>query len=531
MLGHVERISIESTGYFSKIVTDYIRDAETILPFYDHKMSFEGIEASISKRKTYTTNRKLLVEELNKQYCIIGCSSTVQQQINLLLQENTFTICTAHQPNIFSGHLYFVYKILHAIALAKQLAERYPAHHFVPVYYMGSEDADLEELGHINVDGEPVIWETDQKGAVGRMNTKGLEKMIERLRGQFSAMPFGAAIIDIFQHAYSKFSNIQEATLYFVDALFGKYGLVVLIPDNAALKREFNEVVKEELKQQFAYPLVQTAAAALSQHYKVQASGRPINLFYLDAHGRNRIEQREDSFAVVNTQMIFSEAELMQMVDEHPERFSANVILRGVFQEMILPNVAFIGGGGEIAYWLELKDVFEKLAVPFPVLVLRNSFLLIDDVAAKQMRKLNLSTADLFESELANTQKLVHELSHHSFSVLDSIQASDKLFVQLKTQAHKIDPTLVQHIHALGHQFNKKLENVEKKMLRAEKKKHEASIRQLQKLRAKLFPNNSLQERMDNLIPLYAQYGSVLLDHLLAHSNGLEKAFTILHLG
>jgi bacillithiol synthase len=530
MSGHVERIPVESTGYFSKIVTDYINESSTIRPFYKHAMSFEGIEASIVDRKSSSTNRALLVDELNKQYSLIGCSVMVQQQIDSLLQENTFTVCTAHQPNIFTGHLYFVYKILHAIALAKELTERFAGHHFVPVYYMGSEDADLDELGHINIDGEPLVWETNQTGAVGRMKTKGLEKMIERLNGQFGTMPFGREIIEIFQHAYTKFSNMQDATLYFVDALFGKYGLVVLMPDNAHLKREFNQVVKDELKNQFSYPLVQETAAQLGAHYKVQASGRPINLFYLDENGRNRIEQKDDSFAVLNTKIIFSEAEIMQMVDEHPERFSANVILRGVFQEMILPNVAFIGGGGEIAYWLELKEVFAKVGVPYPVLVLRNSFLLVNDAAQKQMRKLNLSNSDLFQSELDITKKLVDALSHNSFSLFESIQANDRLFVSLKNQAHKIDPTLVQHINALGHQFNKQLENVEKKMLRAEKKKHEASIRQLQKLRKQLFPNNSLQERVDNLIPFYAKYGFVLLDHLLANSGWLGTDFTIMQL-
>ncbi len=530
MLGHVERLPIESTGYFSKIVTDYLHQAETIRPFYKHAMSLEGIAASIAERKTYATNRTVLVEELNKQYSLIGCSPIVQQQINLLLQDNCFTICTAHQPNIFTGHLYFVYKILHAIALAKELVERFPDNHFVPVYYMGSEDADLDELGHLNIDGEPLTWETNQIGAVGRMKTKGLEKLIDRLKGQFGALPFGHEIIGIFEHAYTQFNNIQDATLYFVDALFGKYGLVVLMPDNANLKREFNAVVKEELKNQFSYPLVQKTAEQLSAHYKVQASGRPINLFYLDENGRNRIEQKDDSFAVVNTKMIFSEAEMMQMVEEHPERFSANVILRGVLQEIILPNVAFIGGGGEIAYWLELKEVFAKMGVPYPVLVLRNSFLLVEDETQKQMRKLNLTNSDLFETELNNTYKLMQTLSNNSFSVLESIQTNDRLFVQLKNQASKIDPTLLQHINALGHQFNKKLENVEKKMLRAEKKKHEASIRQLQKLRKRLFPNNSLQERVDNLIPFYSTHGSVLFDHLLSVSAGFAENLIILHL-
>ena len=162
-------IDYRQTGYFSALVTDYISGEELLAPFYKHPASVAGIKAAIDARKKYPTNRKLLVEVLTKQYASIAASDKVKANIDKLLLENTFTITTAHQPNILTGPLYFIYKILHAIKLAELLAAEMPGSAFVPVYYMGSEDADLDELGHVFINGEKHQWQTKQTGAVGRM--------------------------------------------------------------------------------------------------------------------------------------------------------------------------------------------------------------------------------------------------------------------------------------------------------------------------------------------------------------------------
>ena len=142
-------INYQQTGYFSKLVTDYISGNKLLQPFYKHPVSLQGIKSAIAERKKYPTDRQLLVDALTKQYASIETSGKVKANIDKLLLQNTFTITTAHQPNIFTGPLYFIYKILHAIKLAASLAVQIPDSDFVPVYYMGSEDADLDELGHV----------------------------------------------------------------------------------------------------------------------------------------------------------------------------------------------------------------------------------------------------------------------------------------------------------------------------------------------------------------------------------------------
>src|SRR5690606_23930744 len=143
--------------------------------FYKHRPNLGGIGNAIKERMAFNTNRKNLVAALKSQYQQIDRCDKVISNIDKLADHNTFTICTAHQPNLFTGYLYFIYKIVHAIKLADELNTVYPQYHFVPIYYMGSEDNDLKELNHIYLNGDKLTWETQQTGAVGRMNTKGLD--------------------------------------------------------------------------------------------------------------------------------------------------------------------------------------------------------------------------------------------------------------------------------------------------------------------------------------------------------------------
>jgi bacillithiol synthase len=132
-----EQLSYRQTGVFSRIVLDYVDQSESLKAFIAHPPNIEGIQKAIGKRKQFSTNRKLLVGELKKQYGAVKIALPVQENIEALLSPDTFTITTAHQNNIFTGPLYFIYKILHAIRLADHLNKTLPAYRFVPVYYIG----------------------------------------------------------------------------------------------------------------------------------------------------------------------------------------------------------------------------------------------------------------------------------------------------------------------------------------------------------------------------------------------------------
>ena len=521
-------ISYLQTGCFSKIVIDYIAEKKILQPFYSHPVSKEGIKSAITQRNLFTTNRPLLVDVLLKQYASLHTSDAVKSNIDALLSENTFTICTAHQPNIFTGHLYFIYKILHIVKLANELKEQVQDYDFVPVYYMGSEDADLEELGEVNINGKTYQWKTEQKGAVGRMKIdKAFIALIDEIEGQLSVEKFGDEILVQVKKAYSIDKTIEQATFEFTNYLFADYGLVILLPDSAVLKNEFSSIIKKELAEQFSGKAVAETIAHFPTEYKVQAAGREINLFYLKDNIRERIEKGNSEWSVVNNSISFKDDELFEELKNYPERFSPNVILRPLFQEMILPNIAFIGGGGELAYWLELQKVFEAAVVPYPVLILRNSFMIINKKMGKKISALDLSAEDFFtnENDLVNT--LVKRESILQLSLQEEKAALKGLYTKMQSAAGAVDSTLHNHVTAMQAQAVKRIEALEKKMLKVEKLKFEAQQRQIKKIKEVLFPTGALQERIDNILPYYSIYGKGFIEMLYKNSAGLQQQFCI----
>ena len=524
-----QHIPYSQTNVFTKIVLDYLDGSENLKPFYEQPPTLAGIEETIRKKQLQPVDRKVLIEVLQQQYSGVETSGEVRKNIELLASEKTFTITTAHQPNLFTGPLYFIYKILHAIKLAAWLKEQLPAYNFVPVYYMGSEDADFDELNHTYVDGKKIEWKKEQKGAVGRMLVdKTLVQLIDELEGQLSSEAHGQEVTQLLRRCYSNGKNIQSATFELINELYAAYGLVVLIPDHPALKAQMKSVFTDDLFQNTSAEIVQQTSKKLEAHYPVQAHPREINLFYLKDNIRERIIRKTDSFVVHNTDLRFTEQEIKEELDQHPERFSPNVILRGLFQETILPNLAFVGGGGEMAYWLQLKDLFQHYKIVYPVLILRNSFLVVEKKWKEKIEKIGFTISELFQPLDQLMNEVVAKNSSNPVSLNGKFEKAEELFEQIRLQADSIDPTLSQHVAAIKARSFKVLQELEKKMLRAEKRKFSDQERQIGAIKAALFPGNGLQERKENFSLFYAKWGRGFIEALYKNSLALEQEFMIL---
>lgn len=526
----INQLPYRDTGYFSPMVLDYLQEAEAIRPFYAYKSSADGLKESIKARQQFSVNRVVLVEQLKMQYALVEQSKKVTEHIDLLLLDNTFTVTTAHQNNIFTGPLYFIYKILHAIKLAMHAKELFPQYNFVPVYYIGSEDADLDELNNITINANKIVWNTQQTGAVGRMKLdKEIAQLLHTIEGQVGVLPFGKDIVQLFRDCYTVGRDLQTATFHFVNKLLGEYGIIVLLPDNAFLKKQMQEVFTDDLLQQTASSIVAGTLENLEKAgYKAQANPREINLFYLKDNLRERIVHEGNEWQVINTDIRFTKEQLLQELNDFPERFSPNVILRGLYQCTILPDIAFIGGGGELAYWLQLKPLFDHYSIPYPVLVLRNSFLLVEKKWKEKIDKLQLTVADFFQSEVSLLNKLVERDSTNTVKLNGTLTELEKLYDNFRQLATSIDTTLDKHVQSLKTKTVYRLHELEKKMLRAEKRKFTEQQRQIATIRNTLFPGNSLQERKDNISYYYGIWGKELIQKLFETSLSLEQQFVIL---
>jgi bacillithiol biosynthesis cysteine-adding enzyme BshC len=523
------RLSYKETNSFSKIVLDYLRQENGLSHFYSFSPTIEGIKKAIAEKQNQKMDRQVLVQVLKEQYSRVETNENTAKILDTLLSNSTFTVCTAHQPNLLTGPLYFIYKILHAIKLTRYLKNEFPENNFVPIFYMGCEDADKDELNHYTVAGKKYLWKTDQTGAVGRMIIdKEILKLVDELQNQIGIGPFGNELISTIKKCFKEGDTIQNATFRFIHSLFASYGLLVLIPDHADLKKQMIPVFEDDLLNQKPSEVVESTCQKLGEHYPVQAQPREINLFYLKDNIRERIEKKGNKFHVINTEIHFSEDEIKIELQKYPERFSPNVILRGLFQESILPNIAFIGGGGELAYWLQLKDMFKTYAISFPVLILRNSFLILEQKWQQKIDKLNLDISCLFLPENDIMNLVVHKTSGKQISLNGEFENASALYDQIIKQALDVDPTLSEHATAIKTKSIKLLKALEKKMLRSEKRKFSDQRRQVQQIKSALFPNNVLQERIENFSGYYANWGKDFIDALYENSPAMDAEFTVL---
>jgi bacillithiol biosynthesis cysteine-adding enzyme BshC len=521
-------IPYAQTRKFSPFITDYLDQKEDLAPFYAHPVSLEGVKAAMAGRKSFPTDRKTLVDVLQRQY-LNRTHPAQDASIRALADDHTFTVTTAHQPNIFTGYLYLIYKILHVIRIAADLNERIPGARFVPVYYIGSEDNDLEELGQVRIAGNTLVWNTRQTGAVGRMTVdKPLLGLLDRIEAQLGVEPHGPELIAQLKEAYREGETLARATSLLIDRWMGSHGLLVLQPDEADLKRSMIPVFRQELLHQTSFPVVTATSERIGVHYKTQIHPREINLFYLTEGSRERITRQGERFHVEHTGQDYSEKEMLDLLDRHPERFSPNVVLRPVYQSTILPDVLFVGGGAELAYWMQLRQLFDLTGRPFPVLVLRNSFLLLNQRQEDTLAKIGFSAQEFFADRKTLEDEWVNRNAEMPVQIPDEIRTSNEFYNHLITKSKKIDKTLIAHVISLQKEAERGLLGLEKKLLRAEKRRHADRIRQLENLHEELFPDGGLQERTDNMLPYYARYGATLLSNLYAHSGTLEQEFRIL---
>lgn len=509
----------------------YATSDPRLAPFFQHPVRPESFNALIADRKGRAYPRADLVEVLNSQYRSLSASAPVRQNIEALLSENTFTVTTAHQPSLFLGPLYFLYKALTTINLAEKFeAQSDEKNRVVPVFVLGSEDHDLDELNTIHLYGKTLRWPSPETGAVGSMSTSSLTPVLTELRTVLGESEAAQQLFARIERAYTQSATIAEATQAMLHDLFGTYGLVVLNMNDARLKRHFVPMMQAELTEQASQRIVSQSIEALKEAgFKTQAAPRDINLFYMKPGLRERIVMTApDTYEVLNTDLRFSRSEILEEVVDHPERFSPNVVLRPLFQEMVLPNLAYVGGGGELAYWLERRAQFEHFGVPYPMLVRRNSALWLDRDAVKKLVKFGFTSAQFF----GETETLVREFIARNAAgeISLDLEISDlkKIFDRITAKVATIDPTLEKAVRADEVKAVGSIEQWQGRLVRAEKQKHEVTINQIRAGKEKFFPNNGLQERTDNFMPYLLKYGEAFLTELKAAFDPFEAGFVIL---
>ena len=525
-------ITYQESGFFSKIVIDYLNQSPNLKTFYNHFPTIENFEKQIDEKATNYDfeNRKILVSELENQYKKINISETTLKNIQFLKDTNTFTITTGHQLNLFTGPLYFLYKIISTINLTIELKAKYPKFNFVPIYWMATEDHDFEEINFFNFKGKKIKWNQDTSGPVGRFSTQGLDNVLADFETQLGIGENALQLKNLFKKAYLTHQNLTQATRYLVNELFKNDGLVILDGDSKSLKNLFIPYMNEEIKNHSSYKKVVETNSKLSTDYSIQINPREINLFYLEDNLRERIIFENEKYKVNTTKIEFSQEEILLEVEKNSNKFSPNVILRPLYQEVILPNLCYIGGGGELAYWLQLKANFDLNKVSFPMLLLRNSVLLVTKKQVEKVDKLNLSWKNLFSGQQELFVSKTKEFSNLKIDFSEQKEFLKEQFKNLEHISNQTDKSFLGAVKAQEVKQLKGLDHLEKRLLKAEKRVHIDKLNRIFELQDQLFPKQILQERIANFSEFYLEFGNDFISTVQENLKPLDQNFTIINL-
>ena len=505
------KIPYQETKRFNQLVLDYLNHNDRLSDLISEFPNIENFKSQIERKSKDDIDRVLLYDVLKNQNSKLVLSDLSLSNLEMITDDKTFTISTGHQLCLFTGPLYFIYKIISTVNLVNKLKAKYIQYNFVPIFWLASEDHDFDEINFINLFNNKISWNHTQKGPVGRMKLNGFDNVISQLEDLISKDEKSKELLDLFRKSYSENNNLADATRYLVNHLFGEYGVLIIDGDDKRLKDKIINVIDEDINNNSFHKIINSTNKKLSIDYHVQAHVRPINFFKISNEGRVRITNKIKKEKIINK----------------PDVFSPNVLLRPLYQEMILPNLAYIGGGSEIAYWLQTFDVFKTRSLTFPILVMRNSVLILDAKQSRKIESLNLSINDFFNDIDSITKKFVKN-TDDNVDLTKEIINIQELFISIE---HKLnDENLLSSLKALNKKTSNALNDFEKRIIKNLKSKRENEILKIKKIKDVLFPGNKLQERHNNFISMYLNYGDNFIKNLVSTLDPLDPNFVILEL-
>ena len=515
-----------ATRRFSQLVLDHIAGDAFLEQFQRYAPTPEGLRKAAAERLFPAESRQALVKALHDQYNGIDTSGAVADSLHLLAQPGTLTVTTGHQLCLFSGPLYVPFKLLNVVRLARRLSEDL-GKPVVPIFWMATEDHDRAEIDHAWLNGTKVEWKGEAAGAVGRMPLEGIGPVLDQVAALLGTGSQAADLLALLQRCYRPEHTLSQATRLFAHALFGGKGLLILDADDRRLKQLFVPVMREELLNGVVERSVGYADELLKERYAAQAHARPINLFHLRAGHRSRIERDGEHYQVLDGGPRFTLDELLLDLELRPQDYSPNVLLRPVYQETILPNIAYVGGGGELAYWMQLKWLFQAVQVPMPVLLLRTSAAFLSDKHDRLRTRSGLEVEDLFRPAHELMDLVAHREAGMDTDLGSSREELDALFHRLKLRASAVDPTLAGSTEAAAVRARRMLANLQDKMDRALRKREAVQLARVRSILDELFPGGGLQERKANLLPWLATQGTSVLERWLDSLDPLDLRFTV----
>ncbi len=496
-------ITLKNTVYNSKLILDFLDQSPSLASFHSGS-SLDKIDDALMMYKDLNVDqREILVNSLVCQYNSIG--ENIPPEVYQLKKNGVFTVTTGHQLCFMGGPQFFIHKIVSTIKSCHLLKAKYPQKDFVPVFWMATEDHDFQEISQTTIFGKKFFTEnTVDTIAVGRLKSTVFQPLFEEVKDFFKTDEKFKILEDIFEKAMT-FDTWSKTTRFWVHQLFKDYGLVILDADDVELKKSFKSVMVAEINEQFVHRCVKESNQKLSDlNYQVQIEPRELNLFYHDISKRERIKMEEDHFKIAD--MYYEKDDLFNLTESDIHRFSPNVLLRPLYQEHILPNLAYVGGPSELAYWLQLKSTFEFVDIAYPILILRDHFAFMNEKQLQQWNDYGFSKDQLLADfdQLINTMVKKEMYEFADFNPF--YKQIDEMEKELSNLVSKLDQSLLGTVGSSIKSMKKALQNTEGKFKKTIKRRNEQKTNQLLKIQQQVMQNNGLVERKESFISTYLKF-------------------------
>jgi bacillithiol biosynthesis cysteine-adding enzyme BshC len=501
---------------------DYLYEFENVKKFYktDFRNKEEYLKIFKKVSDSHVEFRDQLSSILNDQYRNFNPSAKTQKNISALKDKKTLAVVTGQQLGIIGGPLYTFYKIMSAIRLSSFLSERYDDYQFVPVFWLEGDDHDfneVRELHLINDNNEVIkaaygeeVLDDENKGSVGNLVlNETINNFYSELEKNLRVTEFTPSLLEKIKSFYTTGKTFMQAFKELIFWMFDEYGLIIFDPQDKRLKEHLKPIFKKELTdfRQHTEKLV-NVSAQLEEVYHAQVKVRPVNLFYSNEEGRFLIEPVENEFRLRRKRKKFTYEELIDLIEKEPQCFSPNVLLRPICQDYILPTAFYVGGPSEVSYFAQVTPLYDFYKIEAPIIYPRSSATIIEKNISSIIEKYDIDLSELFLDPEKLKQKVIDSISKVSVEETFST-ASNQIeiaFDQLKEKLFEFDKTISDTSSKYKQKIFHHLDELKDKAAEAQKRKHEITLRQIDKISSAVFPNSNLQEREINFIYFANKY-------------------------
>ena len=516
-----------------KIFLDYLYDPQKVSSFYD--FNYNNKEEYLNKFKSIADSRaqnmpdrSLLFSIIKDQYNNLNLSVKTSQNIDLLKDKKTLAVVTGQQLGITGGPLYTFYKIITAIKLSNYLSERYDEYNFVPIFWLEGDDHDFNEVRSISIIDEnnelskinydDGIDDEEDRGSVGQITINdSINNFFESLSKKLRETEFKGDILNKLKEFYSPGKTFKGAFKELIFWLFDEYGLIIFDPQDPKFKVLLKPVFKKEVKDfRLHTEKLVSVSAELEELYHAQVKVHPVNLFYSYDEGRFLIEPVENEFRLKRKRKKFTFEEIIDTIENSPENFSPNVLLRPICQDYILPTAFYVAGPSEIAYFAQVTPLYQIFEIESPVIYPRASATILEKNISSVLKKYELEVHDIFTEPEKLRTKIIRSVSEVTLDEMfkDTSDKIEAALDQLKEKLFEFDKTISDASTKYKQKIFNDLDVLKVKAMDAQKKKHEVTLRQIDKAVNSLYPNSNLQERELNFIYFAHKYGLEILKQI-----------------